>query len=83
MSIRRDGSLRLGHGGAVTRMKAEWVRGPATLLRMSRCSPFRFFRSSPEIIRLAVMMNVRFPLSLRNVRAYVANAHTPAGVDHD
>ena len=30
-------------------------------------SPFRCFNSSPEIIRLVVMMYVRFPLSLRNV----------------
>ena len=30
-------------------------------------NPFRYFNSSPEIIRLAVMMYVRFPLSLRNV----------------
>ena len=30
-------------------------------------SPFRYFRTSPEIIRLAVVMQVRFPLSLRNV----------------
>jgi putative transposase len=30
-------------------------------------NPFRYFKTSPEIIRLAVMMNVRFPLSLRNV----------------
>ena len=30
-------------------------------------SPFRYFSSSPEIIRLVVMMYVRFPLSLRNV----------------
>ena len=30
-------------------------------------SPFRYFKTSPEIIRLAVMMYVRFPLSLRNV----------------
>ncbi|MBV7260284.1 IS6 family transposase [Erythrobacter crassostreae] len=30
-------------------------------------SPFRYFNSSPEIIRLVVMMYVRFPLSLRNV----------------
>jgi putative transposase len=34
---------------------------------MSKRSPFRYFRTSPEIIRLAVMMYVRFPLSLRNV----------------
>ena len=30
-------------------------------------SPFRYFNSLPEIIRLVVMMYVRFPLSLRNV----------------
>jgi putative transposase len=34
---------------------------------MTRTSPFRYFKTSPEIIRLAVMMYVRFPLSLRNV----------------
>lgn len=30
-------------------------------------NPFRFFKRFPEIIRLAVMMYVRFPLSLRQV----------------
>jgi hypothetical protein len=30
-------------------------------------NPFRYFNSSPAIIRLAVMMYVRFPLSLRQV----------------
>jgi len=30
-------------------------------------NPFRYFNSSREVIRLAVMMCVRFPLSLRNV----------------
>ena len=30
-------------------------------------NPFKYFKTSPEIIRLAVMMYVRFPLSLRNV----------------
>ncbi|MCL5778704.1 IS6 family transposase [Limibaculum sp. FT325] len=34
---------------------------------MSRPNPFKGFHSSPEIIRLAVMLYVRFPLSLRNV----------------
>ncbi len=34
---------------------------------MSKRDPFKYFKTSPEIIRLAVMMNVRFPLSLRNV----------------
>lgn len=30
-------------------------------------NPFRYFKSSPQIIRRAVMMYIRFPLSLRNV----------------
>lgn len=30
-------------------------------------NPFRYFNSSPEVIRLVVMMHVRFPLSLSNV----------------
>ena len=30
-------------------------------------SPFRYFKSSPEVIRLVVIMYVRFPLSPRNV----------------
>ena len=34
---------------------------------MPKHSPFRYFKTSPEIIRLAVMLYVRFPLSLRNV----------------
>ena len=29
--------------------------------------PFKYFKTSPKIIRLAVMLYVRFPLSLRNV----------------
>ena len=33
---------------------------------MTRRSPFRYFKNSPEIIRLAVMLCVRYPLSLRN-----------------
>ena len=32
-----------------------------------KANPFRYFNSSPEVIRLVVMMYVRFPLSLRNV----------------
>ncbi|WP_343082526.1 IS6 family transposase [Ostreiculturibacter nitratireducens] len=34
---------------------------------MTKPSPFKWFKTSPEIIRLAVMLYVRFPLSLRNV----------------
>ena len=35
--------------------------------RIKSDNPFRYFHSSPEVIRLVVMMYVRFPLSLRNV----------------
>ena len=35
-------------------------------------SPFRYFNSSSEVIRLVVMMYVRFPLSLRNVEDLLA-----------
>ena len=34
---------------------------------MTKPNAFRYFKTSPEIIRLAVMLYVRFPLSLRNV----------------
>jgi len=34
---------------------------------MTKSNLFKGFQSSPEIIRLAVMLYVRFPLSLRNV----------------
>jgi transposase-like protein len=34
---------------------------------MTQASPFKWFKTSPEIIDLAVMMYVRFPLSLRSV----------------
>ena len=33
---------------------------------------FRYFKTSPEIIQLTVMLYVRFPLSLRNVEDQTA-----------
>src|SRR5271165_4443083 len=35
-------------------------------------NPFRYFNSSPEVIRLVVMMYVKYPLSLRNVEDLLA-----------
>src|SRR5208337_238780 len=35
-------------------------------------NPFRYLNSSPEVIRLVVMMYVRYPLSLRNVEDLLA-----------
>ena len=46
-------------------MGLSWGEASCNCLRMK--SPFRYFKTSPEIIRLAVMMWVLFPLSLRNV----------------
>ncbi len=34
---------------------------------MTRRNPFKYFKTSPDIIRLAVMLYVRFQFSLRNV----------------
>ncbi len=34
---------------------------------MKELSPFRYFKTSPEVIRLAVTMWIRLPLSLRQV----------------
>jgi hypothetical protein len=50
-------------------------------------NPFRYFNSSPEVIRLVVMMYVRYPLSLRNVENLLAergvdiSRETPRRVD--
>jgi hypothetical protein len=46
-------------------MKVERGRRPATLPRMIQRSSFRYFGTSPEVIRLAVMMYVRFPFVAR------------------
>lgn len=35
-------------------------------------NPFRYFDSSPEVIRLVVMIYVKYPLSLRNVEDLLA-----------
>jgi putative transposase len=34
-------------------------------------NPFRYFKTSREVIQLAVMMYVRFPVSLRNVEDFL------------
>jgi len=34
---------------------------------MTKHNPFRYFKTSPEIIRLAVMMYVRYPLSVEDL----------------
>jgi hypothetical protein len=54
-------------GGTVRGNLVEPGRARVYLRGMTKRSPFRYFKTSPEIIRLAVMLYVRFPLSLRNV----------------
>ncbi len=39
---------------------------------MTHRSPFRSFKTSPEVIRLAVLLYVKYPLSLRNVEDLLA-----------
>ena len=34
---------------------------------MNQDNPFKYFKTSPEIIRLAVMYYIRYPLSYRQV----------------
>ncbi len=51
--------------GGVRRNRLEPNAWAPQLRQMS--NPFRYFKTSPEIIGLAVMLYVRFPLSLRNV----------------
>ena len=46
--------------------------GAFRMLASVMSNPFRYFNSSPEVIRLVVMMYVRYPLSLRNVEDLLA-----------
>jgi len=52
--------------GTIKETQLEAGKQPPYPRGMSKPSPFRYFKTSPEIIRLAVMMYIRFPLSLRN-----------------
>ena len=45
-------------------------------------NPFRWFDSSPEVIRLVVMMYVRYPLLLRNDNHGVVGTLTPPHLGH-
>jgi putative transposase len=50
-----------------------WLgQGKAMCRPKKTASPFGFFNSSPEVIRLVVITYVRFPLSLRNVEHLLA-----------
>ena len=55
-----------GGGGAVRGIGLEHTDPLPYRLFMIK-SPFQYFKTSPEIIQMAVMMYVRYPLSLRSV----------------
>ena len=58
--------LRLVFGLCQMKSRVEAGAGTAILAGTSDAGIFRYFQTSPEIIRLAVMIDVRFPLSLRS-----------------
>ena len=64
----------LARDEAIAEAVSEQILGLSRLCvspgRMS--NPFRYFNSSPEVIRLVVMMYVRYPLSLRIVENLLA-----------
>jgi hypothetical protein len=48
-------------------MDLEFALRLAKHFRMTKASPFRYFYTGPKVMWLAVMMDVRFPLAMRNV----------------
>jgi len=52
--------------GAVRQSELELCRVVSQPRRITKHSSFRYFKTSPEIIRLAAILYARFPLSLRN-----------------
>jgi hypothetical protein len=53
--------------GTVRQHELETGRANLQPCRVTNHPPFRYSKTSPEATRLAVMLYVRFPLSLRNV----------------
>jgi transposase-like protein len=45
---------------------------PLTVVGLVMRNQFRYFNRSPEVVRLVVIMKVRYPLSLRNVEDLLA-----------
>jgi len=71
LSLRNVEDL-LHERGVDVRVLSEQISLPLEGLEISYSAmpnqiSFRYFKTSPEIIQLAVMLYVRFPLSLRNV----------------
>ena len=66
----------MASNGTVRAICPERRPGLSTRMTTAAPSPFRYFNSSPEVIRLAVMMYIRYPLSLRNVEDLLAQRGT-------
>lgn len=62
-----DRGPEIGSAGNVRGNWLEDMRSLRYFPDITQRSPFRYFKTSPVIIRLAVMLYIRFPLSLRNV----------------
>ena len=65
-----NGAIAIRDASRCRRALCPAARKAEPARRMS--NPFRYFNSSPEVIRLVVMMYVRYPLSLRNVEDLLA-----------
>ena len=50
---------------------------------MTAENPFKYFKTSPKIIRLAVMYYVRYPLSFRQVEDILRKHGTPRTITTD
>jgi putative transposase len=61
-----------GVANALDRALSDEILAASGVIVWGMTNPFRYFNSSPEVIRLVVMMYVRYPLSLRNVEDLLA-----------
>jgi hypothetical protein len=57
----------LARAGVLSEASRDWLRRRPTFSGVARPALLRDFKTSPEVIGVAVMLYVRFPLSLRNV----------------
>jgi hypothetical protein len=57
---------------ATATLSDQFFGSSVAVVASAASNPFRYFNSSPEIIGLAVLMYVKYPLSLRNVEDLLA-----------
>jgi putative transposase len=65
-------AIKSGHISRLRRCQSKYSGRSRLCLPRRMRNPFQYFNSSPEVIRLVVMMYVRYPLSLRNVEDLLA-----------